>query len=1089
MPAAPIDVRAQAFSNLGPVISGQLSDDPLQPGVGLLRTQGEVVISGLIQPAKGTEITIGVRLPGGTLTRFPRRLRVIKAESDPIENQTTLTVGCLLALKWDLVKAEIFYADENPQWTPVEPTAAGSTPNICHLSTVVATCLTRCGITQAGGNPAITGAKAMDSIDLSDGYLEVASRILGEAGLYGFIDAAETLRLRQVLAPASTGPLLAMSDLITMEPIGDPAAPDEILVEYTAVEAPPNYKPKNPDDKSVTWNTDDQNAPQGGSGYARNWTYQKTISPVQTYEIEYQRTVGNTKVTFQDSVSFVSESVNQSFYSTISYKDKDGKIQKQDVLSFQTSDTTTCSAAVNPTEWKSKREGGSGYNPLALQVKATRVSKSYKITEDGPVETRQVTEEYEPLIAFAGGLAIENYNGVNIAQYNFLVRKTVVNKTENKASDVTLQKTTVYQAWGATSSGKTIASATMKIASRLNDTARVASTIALFNRMSTLVCSGSETVFNRGRGQIPVPPKEVDEQNNKLDNIQNDITTNSSLEKTDPRGEAVPQLVTLQFGQGEASSTGKYDMQYAPDSYLRPANGAGDNDTGMTFVNGASSAAAYTYGKVVHAILSGMANGKSITTEFRNIPSEPLAGIFIEASGTIGKFRANGITYAFDAQGLVAGCDAMLDGGAGLVAGGSGADWFPMAVPATNLSTLTPAVNSTPALANTITAPVGFNPAAPGNIWSSLGTAGAGSDVYAAAVTKAAVVGSVAETVRRESVSRSLSWLLTADYDMTPQTLSLVSVTMNYGTLQAFTVAENPGVAWVTNVTTFEPGARSDGQGYNEGVAWVTPATTFTPGGANNGPNPGVAWVTPATTFTPGARTDGVGSNPGVQWVTPATTFTPGARSDGRSVLLLLHMDGADNGTVFTDSSSYARTITRIGSVVTRTNVKKFGTASLRGEVNGYLRFSPAITLSGDITIATWFSANSITLDQALFGFDSILDNNQVFRLNEDGITGNLIVYSNAYLWDRFNNYLSGLTSEVFNHYELTRQGTTVRLFINGNLLATVTFSGSISINTIGAGYAGNSNQIFGNMDEVIILSECLHTASFTPPTAPYSNG
>jgi len=980
------------------------------------------------------------------------------------------------------VKAEIFYADENPQWTPVEPTAAGSTPNICHLSTVVATCLTRCGITQAGGNPAITGAKAVDSIDLSDGYLEVASRILGEVGLYGFIDAAETLRLRRVLAPAATGPLLAISDLITMEPIGDPAAPDEILVEYTAVEAPPNYKPKNPDDKAVTWNTDDQNGPS----YARNWTYQKTISPVQKYEIEYQRTVNNVKATFQDSVSFVSESVNQSFYRTISYKDKDGKIQKQDVLFRSTSDTTTCSAAVNPTEWKSKREGGSGYAPLALQAKATKVFKSYKITEDGPVETRQVTEEYEPLTAFAGGLAIENYNGVNIAQGNFLVRKTVVEKTENKASDITLQKTTVYQAWGATSSGKTIASATMRIASRFNDTARVASTIALLNRMSALVCSGSETVTNIGRGQIPVPPKEVDEQNNKLDKIQNDVTTNSSLDKTDPRGESVPQSVTLQFGQGGASSTGKYDMQYAPDSYLRPADGAGDNGTGMTFVNGASSAAAYTYGKVVHAILSGMANGKSITTEFRNIPSEPLAGIFIEASGTIGKFRANGITYAFDAQGLVAGCDAMLDGGAGLVAGGSGADWFPMAVPATNLSTLTPAVNSTPALANTITAPVGFDPAAPGNIWSSLGTAGAGGDVYAAAVTKAAVVGAVAELVRRESVSRSLSWLLTADYDTTPQTLSLVSVTMNYGTLQTFTVAENPGVAWVTNVTTFEPGARTDGQGYNGGAAWVTPATTFTPGGANNGPNPGVAWVTPATTFTPGARTDGVGFNPGVAWVTTATTFTPGARSDGRTVLLLAHMDGADNGTTFTDSSSYAKTITRSGSVVTRTNAKKFGTASLRGEANGYLRFSPAIMLSGDFTIAAWFSADDITSDQALFG--STVGDVQIMRLNGVGAGSvrSLIAFGGNSILLGSANSLSGISSGVFNYYALTRQGSTVKDFLNGNLLSTATFSGSIPIDTIGAGFAGTSNQFFGNIDEAIISNECLYTASFTPPTQPF---
>ena len=1082
MPAGVIDVRAQAFSNLGPVISGQLSDDPLQPGVGLLRTQGEVVISGLIQPAKGTEFLLGVRLPGNTLTRFPRRLRVIKSESDPIENQTTLTVGCLLALTWDLVKAEIYYADEYPQWTPVEPTAAGSTPNICHLSSVVATCLTRCGITQAGGNPAITGAKAVDSIDLSDGYLDVASRMLGEAGLYGFIDAAETLRLRRVLTPASTGPLLVMGDLITMEPIGDPAAPDEILVEYTAVEAPPNYKPKSPDDAAVTWNTDNQNGPS----YARNWTYQKTISPVQRYEIEYQRTVGNSKVTFQDSVSFTSESVNQSFYRTISYRDKDGKIQKQDVLFRSTSDTTTCSAAVNPTEWKSKREGGSGYTPLALQVRATKVSKSYKITEDGPVETQQVTEEYEPLTAFAGGLAIENYNGVNIAQSNFLIRKTVVDKTENKASDITLQTTTVYQAWGATSSGKTIASATMKIASKLNDTARIASTVSLINRMSALVCSGSETVTNIGRGQIPIPPKEVDEQNNKLDNIQNDVTTNSSLDKTDPRGESVPQSVTLQFGSGSASSTGRYDMQYAPDSYLRPADGAGDNGTGMTFVNGGSSAAAYTYGKVAHAILSGMANGKSITTEFRNIPSEPLAGLFIEAAGTIGKFRANGITYAFDAQGLVAGCDAMLDGGAGLVAGGSGADWFPMAVPAANLSTLTPAVNSTPALANTIAAPGGFDPAAPGNIWSSLGTAGAGSDVYAAAVTKAAVVGSVAETVRRESVSRSLSWLLTADYDMTPQTLSLVGVTTNYGTLQTFTVAQNPGVAWVTNVTTFDPGERRDGQGYNDGVAWVTPATTFTPGGANNGPNLGVAWITPATTFAPGVRTDGVGSNAGVAWVTPATTFTPGARSDGRSVLLLLHMDGADNGTTFTDSSSYARTITRSGSVVTRTNVKKFGTASLRGEANGFLRFSPAITLSGDFTIATWFSADNITSDQVLLG--STVGDVQIMRLNGIGASSvkSLIVFGGSSILVGSANSLSGVSSGVLNYYALTRQGTTVRDFLGGNLLSTTTFSGSIPIDTIGAGFGGSANQFFGNIDEVLISNECLYTSNFTPPTQPF---
>jgi hypothetical protein len=1085
MPAAPIDVRAQVFSNLGPIISGQVSTDPVRPGVGLLRTQGEIVINGLIQPARGTEIQLGVLVPGGKLTRFPRRLRILKADSDPIENQTTLTVGCLLALKWDLVKPEIYYAEDYPQWTPVEPTAAGSTPNICFLSSVLTVCLDRCGITSSGGNPTITLAKAVDSIDLSDGYLDIASRILGEAGLYGFIDANENLRLRQVSNSAGNGPVLTVQDTITLEPIGDPAPPDQIIIKYDAIVAPANYKPKLPDGSignNVDGSTDENNGPR----YARNWTYQKTISPVQTYEIEYQKKVGNEKVSFKDSVNFVSVSITESFYKTLFYKDKDGKIQKQDVLYFTKSDTTSCSGAVNATEWKSKREQGEGVIPAALQLKSTRIYKSYKLTVNGPVETKQITDEYEPFVAFAGGLAIENYGGIELGQDNFLIRRTVVTKQEFEESDTTLQKTTVYQAWGATSSGKTIAAATMKNVTKMNDNARIAKTIELCNRMSVLVCSGSETVKNIGRGQLPQPPKEIDQQNNKLADKQSSINVDGSQTKTEPKPETQPQVVTLNFGANEASKTATYDMEYAPDSYLRPANGPGDNNTGMTFVDGNTSSAVYTYGKAIYTILSGMANGKTITTEFRNIPSEPMGGIYLEAGGTVGRFRANGITYAFDAEGLIAGCDAMLDGGAGLVAGGSGAEWFPMMVPATNLQIVTPVVSNAPALSNTITQPVGFDPRSPGNVFASFGTSGVEGDVYAADLTVASTVGAMPEVVRRESVSLSLTWLLESDYNLTPVVENLVSVAVSYGTLSVFTVAQNLGVQWVTLVTEFIPGQRTDGQGYNQGVAWVTPTTTFTPGGANNGPNLGVTWVTPTTTFTPGTRNDGVGFNPGVQWVTPETTFTPGFRSDGRTILLLQHMDGADNGTTFTDSSSYARTITRNGSVVTRTNVKQFGTASLRGESNGSLRFSPSILLTGDFTIAAWFNANDIAFDQALFG--STVGDVQIMRLNGFGAGSvrSLIAYGgNSVLTGSANN-LSGLNSDVFYFYALTRQGTTLRTFVHGNMDSTTTFSGSIPIDTIGAGFEGTSNKFFGNIDEVLISNECLYTSSFTPPAQPF---
>ena len=843
----------------------------------------------------------------------------------------------------------------------------------------------------------------------------------------------------------------------------------------------------------------------------QNWTYQKTISPAEEYAVEYRIKVGDSYETRSDSVSFASQSEAITEYQTLNYIDKDGKEQKQDVTAVTIATTTTCVGAANPTRWKSKLEAGSPAFPLAELTKRIETFNKYIITEDGPVESEVATFEYEPRIAFAGGLAIENYKNIDLGTGNILIRKTIVQKEQNKAADLTLQYTTVYQAWGTTAGGKTAASAIMASLKRATDPERIAGTYLLVNRMSSLICRGVEKSINIGRGTAPVEPKEIDKQNEKLKDKQKELNTNGSFNVTSGLpffGNDATQLTELSFGADEASSKVEYDMQFAPDSYLEPASdggggsGGGDNNTGLTHVYASSSAAAYEYGKAVYAILSGMANGKSITTEFRNIPSEPMSSIYIEAAGTVGRFRANGITYAFDAQGLVAGCDAMLDGGAGLVAGGSGADWFPMAVPATNLSTLTPAVNSTPALANTIAAPGGFDPAAPGNIWSSLGTAGAGSDVYAAAVTKATVVGSVAETVRRESVTRSLSWLLTADYDMTPQTLSLVSVTTNYGTLQTFTVAENPGVAWVTNVTTFDPGERRDGQGYNDGVAWVTPATTFTPGGANNGPNLGVAWITPATTFTPGARTDGVGFNPGVAWVTPATTFTPGSGSvpdlTYSSIGLLLQFGGANNSTTFTDSGPLALTATVSGDAKISTTGGKFGGNCGTLDGNGDYLVFPSTSVprfTGDFTIETWAYPTDIN-NRSIASSNHLSDSNvQLFRMFSNG---SMLIYMTT----NGNDYGAIITapagSVVANqhqHMALCRSGSNTRLFVGGNQAGptNTSWTGAFTCNVIGQHFFNGSinyspNQYAGRLNEFRTKSTALYTANFTPPTGPFSS-
>lgn len=518
----------------------------------------------------------------------------------------------------------------------------------------------------------------------------------------------------------------------------------------------------------------------------RNWTFQQTISPAETFAVEYRRKVGESYETASDEVQHAAVAEVFTAYVTIAYKDKDGKNQSQDVVGNTISTTTTCVGAVNPTRWKSKLEAGSPPFAGTVLTKRTETFNKYQVTKDGPVEVEVTTFEYEPRIAFAGGLAIEDYKNIDLGTGNVLVRKTIVEKLENKAADLTKQTTTVYQAWGATAGGKTVASVIAKTLKAVgNETTRIDGTYTLVQRMEALVCSGSEQTINIGRGTAPAQPTALEQQNDKLKGLEGDLKTNGPWNQNGGllSGDG-NKFTDLSYGT-IGNSTSTYDLQFGPDSYLRPALAGETSDTGLMYVYASNKDAAYLYGKAIYTILSGMANGKSITTELRNLPSEPMGTLYMEAAGTVGRFRANGITFAFDAQGLIVGCDAMLDGGVGLLSGGSGADWFPMMVPATGLSVVTPASRSNPALANTITAPNGFDPMTPGNIWSSFGTTGVEGDVYAVDLEAASAIQAVAENLSRESVSRSLTWLLDAPYNLSSVSVPITSVASSSGIIDS----------------------------------------------------------------------------------------------------------------------------------------------------------------------------------------------------------------------------------------------------------------------------------------------------------------
>jgi hypothetical protein len=505
-------------------------------------------------------------------------------------------------------------------------------------------------------------------------------------------------------------------------------------------------------------------------------------------------------------------------------------------------------------------------------------------------------------------------------------------------------------------------------------------------------------------------------------------------------------------------------MEFAPDSYLKPSTDAGDNGTGLNYVYVSSQAAAYEYGRAIYAILSGMANGKSITTELRNLPSEPMGTLYLEAAGTVGRFRANGTTFAFDSQGLIAGCDAMLDGGAGLVTGATGADWFPMMVAASNLPTVTTTTNSTPGLANTINAPNGFDPMAPGNIWASFGTAGVEGDVYAVELTRASVVGAVAENVRRESVSRSLSWVLEAPYSLTATTESLVSVTMNYGTAsvvnEMFAGSGSGVIADLSADITPERLYAGSGSGVIADLSGEVFMERLLAGSGS-----GIIADLSAETFALFA-----GSGSGVITDTPVSNA------------LLLHMDGSNGSTAFTDSSSNAHAMTINNGVVTITTAQsKFGGAS--GEFAGDLRTptSSVFTFDADFTIELWARRTGTT-----GSFDTLVSASDELQLMIRP-SGN-----NPGFFFGGSQFAAGfaLTLDTWQHVAMVRSGSTVAAYVDGVNIGTTTSSATVTCDFLIFGDSSVGVRYFkGQIDEVrVTKGNARYTANFTPPTAAFPN-
>jgi hypothetical protein len=220
---------------------------------------------------------------------------------------------------------------------------------------------------------------------------------------------------------------------------------------------------------------------------------------------------------------------------------------------------------------------------------------------------------------------------------------------------------------------------------------------------------------------------------------------------------------------------------------------------------------------------------------------------------------------------------------------------------------------------------------------------------------------------------------------------------------------------------------------------------------------------------------------------------------DYASVSVLLHGDGANNSTTFTDNSPNNFTLTGAGNAKISTAQSKFGGASMLFDGNGdyitgTLADANAFNLPNDFTVEAWIylAAPSANLETIAGKWDT--NGNFAFLFYVTSTSINFGSGSNGQFGATTTGSTS-LSSNTWYHVAASRFGSSLRLFQDGALLTTATetrdcsSANTVSRLHVGINQDGLSLPFNGHIDELrITKGVARYTAAFTAPTAPFPN-
>ena len=215
---------------------------------------------------------------------------------------------------------------------------------------------------------------------------------------------------------------------------------------------------------------------------------------------------------------------------------------------------------------------------------------------------------------------------------------------------------------------------------------------------------------------------------------------------------------------------------------------------------------------------------------------------------------------------------------------------------------------------------------------------------------------------------------------------------------------------------------------------------------------------------------------------------SPPAPPDPSLTLVLLHFDGANNSTVFTDSSPFNQTVSVVtGTPKISTDISKFGGSSLYLDGSSSIKIPNNANLNlgtGVFTIEFWFYLLSLPSDSAWFLHKMGTPQQSITiahpsRKLDSGFLGGSSISTTA------------ITAGAWYHVAVVRETTNgvIKQYFNGVYEGSINLSGSVDNAgdlTIGSWFNG-ADRITGYIDEFRIRKEAMYLTDFTPPTTAFT--